>query len=224
VTQVPPPYPRIPHLVPGRGTDDDRVLTSRQAGDLLLRPALVEEKLDGANVMLWSRDGTVDCSLRSGPGGRDRAGQIGPLKAWIGERYVELQGLLAPGSVLYAEWLLVRHTIAYDRLPAYLVGLDMVVAGRFIDVDERDRRFGQAGIAGPPPLFRGVPGSMEALEALMGRSAYGDEPVEGVVVRPLTGGEPRAAKLLRRGFRTISDDDWRRGRPRNRLAAGAAWR
>lgn len=198
------------------------MLTSRQADDFLARPALVEEKLDGANVMLWSRDGTVDCSLRSGPGGQDRAGQVGLLRAWIGERYVELRELLAPGSVLYGEWLLVRHTVAYDRLPAYLVGLDMAVAGRgFIDIDERDRRFGQAGIAAPPPLFPGVPGSTGALEALMGRSGYGDE---GVVVRPLAGGAPRAAKLLRPGFRPISDDDWRRGRPRNRLAAGVAWR
>lgn len=47
---VPPPYPRIPHLVRGRGTSDDVVLPGAEVAALLGRPVLVEEKLDGANV------------------------------------------------------------------------------------------------------------------------------------------------------------------------------
>lgn len=222
---APRSYPRIPHLVGGRGSRDDGVLGPAEALKLLTREAIVEEKLDGANVMLWSEEGRVECSLRSGPGGRDRAGQLGPLRAWIGERYVTLLELLRPGRVLYAEWLLIRHTVAYDALPSYLVGLDLSDARfGFVDTDERNHLLCRAEIVSPPRLFRGIPESSEALEALMGRSAFGSEEMEGVVVRPL-GGEVRVAKLLRPGFRAITDEEWQGGRPRNLLAAReASWR
>jgi hypothetical protein len=222
----PPPYPRIPHLAPGRGSNDDRVLDPPVARALLVREALVEEKLDGANVMLWVHDGIVQCSLRSGPDGRDRAGQLGPLRAWIGEHYWELAKLLSEGRVLYAEWLLVRHTVVYDRLPAYLVGLDVLVPEvGFLGVDARDRLIHDAGLTVPPALLRGVPGSLQTLEELMERSSFGEEPMEGVIVRPLDGQPPHAAKLIRAGFEPIADAEWRRGRPRNLLAAReASWR
>lgn len=221
----PPSYPRISHLTAGRGSRDDGVLGTEAALNLLAQEAIVEEKLDGANVMLWSEDGRVECSLRSGPDGRDRAGQLGPLRAWIGERYSELLELLNPGHALYAEWLLIQHTVSYDALPSYLIGLDVLDAGGHLaDTDERDRLLDIARIATPPALFRGIPQSLSALEALMGRSAFGSEAVEGVVVRPLSG-DPHAAKLLRAGFEPISNDQWRRGRPRNLLAAReASWR
>jgi hypothetical protein len=209
----------VPHLAAGRGTDDDRVLDPRSTDALLSRPALVEEKLDGANVMLWREGTRVECSLRSGPGSRDRAGQLGPLRAWTGEHYAPLLDLLDEGRVLYAEWLLLQHTVAYDALPDYLVGLDVAGGdGRFLAVAERDALLDAAGVPGPPVVSRGVPGSLRALEGLMGRSAYGGEPMEGVVVRP-EGGDPRAAKLLRPGFVRLGDDAWRGGRPRNRLRA-----
>ena len=50
---APPAYPRIPHLVRGRGTSDDRVLAASEAELLLTKPVIVEEKLDGANVAVW---------------------------------------------------------------------------------------------------------------------------------------------------------------------------
>lgn len=222
---APASYPRIPHLVGGRGSRDDGVLGTAEALEILSREAVVEEKLDGANVMLWSVDGRVECSLRSGPGGRDRAGQLGPLRAWIGERYVTLLDLLHPGRILYAEWLLIRHTIAYDALPSYLIGLDLSEHGSgFVDTDERDRLLDRAEIVGPPRLLRGIPESVSALEALMGRSAFGSEKMEGVVVRPL-GGAVRVAKLLRPGFRPIPDQQWQGRRPRNLLAVKeTSWR
>ena len=223
---VPPPYPRIPHLVSGRGTRDDRVLATEEVAAFLARPVVVEEKLDGANVVLWLEDGRVECALRSGLGAADRAGQLGPLRAWVGERSDELRSLLEDGLALYADWLYLTHTVAYERLPSYLMALDLRRPdGSFLTVDERTATCAEAQLCVPAELWRGVAGRVVTVEGLVGPSRYADAPAEGVVVRPLDGAEPRIAKLVRSGFDRLTDDAWAGGRPRNRLAGReASWR
>jgi hypothetical protein len=212
--------------VGGRGTDDDRVLTPQEAAALLSRPVAVEEKLDGANVVLWPEGSRVECALRSGPGSADRAGQLGPLRAWVAERADHLRPLLQGGRALYGEWLYLTHTVAYDRLPSLFVALDVrEPGGGFATVDGRNEACAAAGVATPPELYRGQVREVEDLEPLLERSQFGPGPPEGVVVRALGGGEPRLAKLLRAGFERLDDDQWARGRPRNRVAGPErSWR
>ena len=221
---APPKYPRVPHLASSEAaTAADRVLSTDERRALLRADVVVEEKLDGANVMLWNEDGRVQCSLRSGPGSADRAGQLGPLRAWVAERGDQLRTLLGDGAVLYGEWLWVTHTVAYDRLRSYLVGLDLRRGdGSFLTVEKRNAACTAAGVECPPELYRGIPRRVEAIEHLLGPSRYGSFPAEGVVIRPLDGSKPRVAKLLRPGFERLADDAWARGRPRNTLAAGRA--
>lgn len=214
---APPPYPRIPHLVPGRGSRDDRVLKPEEAAAMLARPILVEEKLDGANVVLWVENGGIECALRSGVGARDRGKHLGPLQAWLAEHVAELRQLL-DGFALYAEWLLTAHGVRYNLLPAYLVGLDLWAPDLgFVAPEVRNERLTGAGLAVPPTLYHGAIGGVDQAEARLGRSRVGSEPMEGVVLRSLDGSEPRIAKLLRPDFSPASDAEWRRGRPRNLL-------
>lgn len=221
----PPPYPRIAHLVAGRGTRDDLELSDARVAALLGRPVVVEEKLDGANVVIWADGGRINCALRSGVGGQDRAGQLGPLRAWLGARIPALQSLLSDGRALYAEWLLLTHTVAYDALPSHLVGLDVFDgAGEPLPVDQRNALLDRAGLAHPPELFRGRLGGMTQLEGLLGLSRVGAQPMEGLIVRPLDGREPRLAKLVRPGFVPLPDAQWAAGRPRNGVAPeGQGW-
>jgi len=221
----PPAYPRVGHLVPGRGSRDDVDLDSPSVAVLVGSEVVVEEKLDGANVSLWLEDGVVTCGLRSGPGAMDRAGQLGPLRAWVAQHDQALRQALAEYQAIYAEWLLLSHSVGYDRLPSYLVVLDLWRPEGFATPDERNRVCGPAGLAVPPEVWRGVPGSLAAIEALLGPSSFGSEPMEGLVVRAADGGLPRLAKLLRGGFDQLDDAAWRRGRPHNRLSdAEASWR
>lgn len=216
---APQPYPRVPHLVGGRGTDDDRVLSEAEATSLLSRPVAVEEKLDGANVMLWRDGSRIECSLRSGPGSADRAGQLGPLRAWTAERADQLRPIVEDDAVVYAEWLYLTHTVAYEGLPSYLIAIDVRRPdGSFLLVDDRNKVCAANGLATPPEVFRGLVGDVAAVEHLLGASRYGAPEAEGVVVRSLDGVEPRVAKLLKAGFDRLGDDAWARGRPRNRLA------
>jgi len=217
--KTPPPYPRIPHLVGGRGTTDDLVLAAPAVASLLGSPALVEEKVDGANIVLWMDDGRVEAALRSGPGAMDRAGQLGPLRAWAAEH----DGALREDRALYGEWLLLTHSSAYDRLPAYLVALDLWrPSAGFLTADERQAACADAGLTTPPHVWTGVAVTVDGVERLLGPSAWGAGPAEGLVVRSLSDPTLRA-KLVPAGFRRLGDDEWSSGRPRNRLAEGASW-
>jgi atypical dual specificity phosphatase len=220
-----PPYPRIAHLVAGRGTGDDRVLETGQLRELLAKRVVVEEKLDGANMVLWSAHHRVECSLRSGPGAMDRAGQLGRLRAWIAERTDALRGLLADGSVLYVEWLYLTHAVRYTSLPDSFVALDLRRAnGSFLTPDERTQECGAVGLQVPPEIWRGVAGGMAAIEVLLGQSRWAAEPAEGLIIRTIDGSEPRIAKLVRRGFHPLKDREWKKTRPRNVLAGReASW-
>ncbi len=221
----PPPFPRVGPLVAGRGGGDDVMLDAGAVQPLVAGEVVVEEKLDGANVSLWMEDGLVACGLRSGPGAVDRAGQLGPLRAWIAQHDEVLSQALADYEAIYAEWLLLSHSVGYDRLPSYLVVLDLWRPDGFAAPDERNRVCAAAGLPNPPEVWRGVPGSVAEIERLLGPSAFGPEPMEGLVVRTLDGRPPRLAKLLRAGFDQLDDADWRRGRPHNRLSdAEASWR
>lgn len=222
----PPPYPRIAHLVEGRGTRDDLVLDAAEVGRILAEEVVVEEKLDGANITVFAGPtGYPEVATRGGADSMDRGGQRGPLKAWIAAHQREMAELLAVWPVIYAEWLLTTHSVAYDRLPSYLVVLDLWREGEFAGVDDRDAVVGHAGLIGPPEIWRGTPSSVAAVEALLDRSRWADETAEGLVVRRVGPGEPRLAKLVRPGFDRVSDDEWQKRRPHNHLVAGqASWR
>jgi len=215
----------VGHLVPGRGSRDDVALDAAAVQAFLLREVVVEEKLDGANVSLWLEDGVVACGLRSGVDAMDRAGQLGPLRAWVAQHDGPLRQALAEYEAIYAEWLLVSHSVGYDRLPSYLVVLDLWLADGFATPHQRNEVCAAAGLPVPPEVWRGVPGSAAAVEKLLGPSTFGPGPMEGLVVRTVDGGPPRLAKLLRPGFDQLDDAEWRRGRPHNRLQdAEASWR
>jgi atypical dual specificity phosphatase len=194
----------------------------RAERDALLAVELeVEEKVDGANVMCWLDAGVVRCSGRSGIEGADRARQFGALRAWVGTQSDLLAALLEPGDVLYGEWLLLTHTIAYTRLPDFFVALDLRRSdGTFLRGEERRRTLEAAGLVVPPLLGRHRY-RLDELESLTAHAAWAEGPAEGVVVRPLATDPAIApiAKLVRADFVPIEDSDWRRGRPSNRLAS-----
>jgi RNA ligase len=219
----PLPYPRIEHMSASSSVSrDDLVLVHTDVQALLSDVILVEEKLDGANVMLWrGHRGTVEVATRGGPGAIDRAGQLGPLKAWATQREDVLRAVLLSDRVLYAEWLWFQHSVRYERLPDYLIGLDVLErSGRWLDVEERDAALREAGLTPPPRLWQGTIESSETLMELLGVSRYGEDVAEGLIVRPVQHRPdiPRAAKVVRSSLRLRSDESWAHEVRRNHLA------
>lgn len=208
----PGPYPRVPHLPPGIGaTRDDTILSDEAARPFFEEPVVVEEKLDGASVTLWlDRAGAIAVGSRGGSDAIDRAGQLGPLRAWAAERADALRALLADRMILYGEWLWLVHGVRYDRLPDWFIGLDLWRAETgFLSVDERNARVVGAGLAVPPQLAREVLGSARRVQDLLAGSAFSDSLAEGVIVRRRGGGSPRIAKALSGSFVRRSDLAWR---------------
>jgi ATP-dependent RNA circularization protein (DNA/RNA ligase family) len=208
---APPKYPRIPHVISGSaGTLDDVVLPAEALTDLLEREVLVEEKLDGMNVMVWIVGGEPRVGTRGGAETSDRSGERGRLKAWAAAHAVQLVAGLGERYVLYGEWLRRRHGVPYEQLPNAIVGLDVLDRrdGRFLSVDERDAVLAELGVPTPPRRFRGILGSTERLETLLGTSAFADERAEGVVVRSLRGDVRAVAKLVDPAWRDIGSLPW----------------
>ncbi len=212
---APPPYPRTPYLwSSGPTTRGDRVLAPAEVPDWLLHPVVVEEKLDGANVSIWWEQSQLQVASRDGLDAMDRGGQLGPLRSRVNAGYGQFRPILEYGLVLYAEWLWLTHTVRYDQLADHLVVLDFWHPDEgFVPLRERDRLSQSHGLVVPARLFDGVLGSEDALMALMGRSRFGSELMEGVVLR---GGDGQRCKVLRPGFVRAGDADL--GRRRNVLA------
>ena len=219
----PPPYPRIEHLSASTSVPrEDLVLVPTAVQVLLSHPIFVEEKLDGANVMLWRNErGIVEVATRGGPDAIDRAGQLGPLRAWVAQREATLRAALQSDLVLYAEWLWFQHSVRYTRLPDFLIALDMLErSGRWLDIGERDAALRDAGLTPPPQVWQGTGESPEALTELIDVSRYGEDLAEGLIVRPVHQGPgiPRVAKLVRENLQLRSDESWAREVRRNHLA------
>jgi hypothetical protein len=220
MTAQPPPYPRIPYLAGGGPVE--AVVPPADRDRWLRAPVLAEEKLDGANVVLWFGDGgALNVATRAGQSGMDRAGQLGRLRAWAAEHDEALRMLLAERRAAYGEWLWLQHSVPYDRLPTYLVVIDLWSANwGFHPVAERDASVGAAGMVGPPVLARATLGGVEGLEQLTRRSTFrATGPAEGVVLRRTRpDGVEERCKWVREDFQRLGDDQWRAGRTTNRLA------
>lgn len=216
---TPPPYPRIPYLIPPPdGQTGERLVPWPERDSWFGVDLLVEEKLDGANVTLWLADGVVQVASRGGPDAMDRAGQLGPLRAWAAERYEALSSGLRDGFVLYGEWMWLRHGVFYDALPDWFVVLDAWHAERgFLRATERDRIAASARLLVPPVRFEGVLGGPEDLVRLFGTSALSSSRAEGLVLRRSDGAR---CKVVDPSWQRADDAAFGR-RDRNRLAVSA---
>lgn len=219
----PPSYPRIPYL--SRADDDGPLVPAAELTWWLRTPSRVEEKLDGANVMVWcDEQDTLQMATRSGAGGMDRAGQLGRLRAWAAGRASNLRALLSGGCASYCEWLWLTHSVAYDALPDLLVVLDLLSPdGSILPIAERNDRAASALLHVPPLLHEGPVGDLARLAELTERSAFRTSgPAEGVVLRAAApDGTIRRAKWVRPDFVRTDDAAWSRARPRNRLRSQA---
>jgi ATP-dependent RNA circularization protein (DNA/RNA ligase family) len=208
---APAKYPRVPHLAPSPAvTADDAVLSPDQREKVLRAEVVVEEKLDGMNVMLWIDGGAPQVGTRGGADTSDRSGERGRVRSWASMHADELVACLGDGYVIYGEWLRRRHAVPYQRLPAELVWFDVFdrSAEGFLNVDARDTLLARTGVATPPLRFRGALASLDRLEQLFGPSAFADSKAEGLVIRTVDGSDPRIAKHIDPSWRHAGSAPW----------------
>ena len=192
-------YPAIPHLGGSAFGEGDVVLSARETADVLARPVVAYEKLDGLNVgisfvrgvpRVHSRVRGVLTLDRLGPG-------LWPLVDFVFEHLGPLWKVLGNHSIVFGEWLEgAPSLLPYPRRDVAFVGFDLVERSRgFIGPARSHQRLKRAGFAVPEPVFRGVAPSVESLWKYTRRSRFGG-PAEGLV---LVQGA-RCFKLVRSDF------------------------
>ena len=84
---------------------------------------VVEEKLDGTGVSIFFDD---QLKLQLWHRGSPATGkEFNRLRSWLESHQDELFDLLEDKYVLFGEWMLHKHAIFYDRLPAFFLESDV---------------------------------------------------------------------------------------------------
>jgi atypical dual specificity phosphatase len=198
-------FPRTRHLVDlGSATRDDLLFDKGEVAAFLKLPVRVEEKMDGANVGISIVDGQLAVQNRSHYVNEETSEQFKPLKAWLQAHSDELWTILQPSWVLYGEWLHLKHSIHYTRLPDRFMLYDIWDGGRgvFLDAAAIDALVAGTTLVRTRVMFQG-PTTLKDLVALASSapSAFYDGPVEGVYVRAeKDGAVTHRGKIVRTDF------------------------
>lgn len=210
-------YPSTPHIAWLGTTDhrEDKVLAEIDVDRLLAHEICVEEKLDGANLGISVTDGG---EIRFQNRGQflqpPFIGQFARLTGWAAQNGESLATSLAPGLMLFGEWLAARHSVKYNKLPDWFIAFDVfdTADSAFWSASRRDDLMRSAGITTPPRLFRGSSNLPHLRRLLLeAGSSFGDTNVEGFIIRRDNRhlNEMRA-KLVRPDFVQSIDEHWRR--------------
>ena len=143
-------FPRTRHLINlGSASRDDLILSKDEMkrfldvsdGSIIT----LEEKVDGANLGISIDEVTLAFRVqnRSHYVNRNSHEQFKKLDKWLGDHSSDLFALLQPDEsklnprtkyIVYGEWLCLKHSIGYDRLPDTFLVFDIFEAysGKFL--------------------------------------------------------------------------------------------
>lgn len=168
-------YPRTAHIEGSglqKGDDGDRV----PFVELIGKPLVVEEKVDGANVGIWFRDdGEAVVQSRGhvllgGPG----EAQFALLKTWVSIHQSTIRDAIGTRYILYGEWMYAKHTVFYDALPHYLMEFDLLdrETGDFLSTARRRELLVGTPVVPVPVVYEGTLRRLRDLTALVRPSLY----------------------------------------------------
>jgi hypothetical protein len=232
-------YPRTPHLFGSRGTDDDKLISSRESTDFVADPSLiVEEKLDGTNVGIhFTTAGRLVLQCRGHEITSGMHAQYDLFKQWTTGKRPVLEEMLESRFILFGEWLYARHSVHYRGLPHFFFEFDIYdkQEGKFLDLETRLAKLERTGVLTVPVLHRGA-ATQDELLALIGPSRFDsafenpltgrtDNIMEGLYLRTEASGAVSArAKLVRPEFveRVKQSEHWQHTAMVPNLLAGDA--
>lgn len=227
-------FPHTPHIawLAEGAPRDDKVLSPKDATELLNADVVVEEKLDGANLgFSMSPDGHLRAQNRGQYLQAPHAGQFVRLPEWLLLHGDKLRAALethAAGSLmLFGEWCAARHSLDYDRLPDWFLLFDVYdrAQGRFWSTCRRNALASTLGLFTVPQLRKGRFTLTQLKYALRAQhSHFRQGALEGIVVRRESAEWCEArAKLVRPDFTQTIGEHWTRRRIEwNRLGQAAA--
>lgn len=223
-------FPHTPHIkwLAEGSPRGDKILSQPEIAELLSGVVTVEEKVDGANVGIsFDSVGQIRIQNRGQYLMTPLHGQFSRMSAWLAEHEEGIRRVLKKDTILFGEWCVAVHSVAYDRLTDWFLLFDVYDLGerRFFSVDRRNELGAESGLAVVPEIQRGEIRLSELLDMLAeNESRLGSDGLEGIVVRKDSFDWNLArGKLVKSGFVQAMETHWSRAPLRwNRLSS--SWR
>ena len=197
---LPVKYQRTYHLPdsPGLQNDDRRVESIEQ---FIGQEVVVTEKMDGENTTMYNGKNIHARSLSSG---------IHPSRTVVRSVHGNISYLIPNNMRICGENMYAKHSIFYNKLPAYFLVFAIFVNDEAVSWDDIERLSESLGLQTVPVLYRGIWDEEIIKRLYTGQSVYGGEQ-EGYVVR-LARSYPKAeeqniVKYVRKNH-IQSDEHW----------------
>lgn len=207
-------FPTTPHIIftSSNMARTDKLLEAKKKDILLSNAVTIEEKIDGANLGIsFGKSGDLLLQNRGQYLLPPFSGQWRILSSWVTAHQEKLFDILEDRYILFGEWCYAKHSIYYSRLPDWFIGFDIydTISQKFLAVPLRDKFLKSAEVASVPKIKYGT-FKMDDLPGLLGKSAFGDDPCEGLYFRYDVGNwlEIRA-KYVRPTFVQSINKHWR---------------
>lgn len=202
-------YEKTHHVFP---VTSKKNLSKKEVQQLLNGYAVVEEKMDGANVGIIRHKDGFHLQKRGSLVGPSEHAQFQRFHAWANnEAYGSIMSL-PEGVILYGEWLYCVHNIYYDRLPTYFLAFDALWDGEWCDVPALEELCDTCGFHMVPIIAEGYFTKKTLLNLVPEKSKYGDR-AEGIVVKRYTKKKYLRGKIVRPDFleKLEESDHWTKG-------------
>jgi ATP-dependent RNA circularization protein (DNA/RNA ligase family) len=169
---------RIPQIkVPGK-----LHLSKIEVKRLLTGKVDIEEKLDGANVGFYRHKNGFSLQKRGSLVGQSEHLQFKYFNNWAMYRMYNNIMRVPIGFRVYAELCYVRHNIFYNKLPDYVIVIDVMEGDRWLNREEKQNFCDEFDFSIVPLVAQGYFGIEDLWDIVPVRSAFGRES-EGVVVK-----------------------------------------
>ena len=150
-------------------TDPEAIPFNKLKGEFLV----IEEKLDGTGVSIFFDHNYDPCINHRGS--RATGAEFKTLYDWVDHHEDELFDLVGDRYFMFGEWMLHKHTIFYDKLPAYFLESDIYDKHNNIFLSTLGRfnlLFTFPFIESVPILASLKPSSLEQITGLVSNSLY----------------------------------------------------
>ena len=207
-------FPTTPHIISTsfNMTRSDKLLEAKEKDILLSNAVTIEEKIDGSNLGIsFGQSGDLLLQNRGQYLSPPFSGQWRTLSNWVTTHQEKLFDVLEDRYILFGEWCYAKHSIYYSKLPDWFIGFDIydTISQKFLAVPLRDKFLKSVEIASVPKIKYGT-FMMDDLPGLLGRSAFGDSPCEGLYFRYDVGNWLKIrAKYVRPTFVQSINKHWR---------------
>ena len=168
-------YPRTPHVEGSRLQSGDEDISQIPFSAIAGLHAVVEEKVDGANVGISFSGGEMYLQSRGHflrGGAKEKEYEL--FKLWAATHREELYAILGERYIMYGEWLYAKHKVYYNALPHYFLEFDIFdkETGVYLDTGRRMEMLDGSIVRSVPVLFDGALTSKEQLLSMIKKSNY----------------------------------------------------